>query len=112
MKRLSFTTAPALAKMLRRAAVLVPMILWRLAATAQTADGTAGNWIGHFLEPHPRNLTDPKAMAGMTRGRLRTVIRDGLPGTTMSAWKSVLSDDQIDALIAYIDRAFLKSSGN
>lgn len=42
MKRLSFTTAPVLAKMLRRAAVLVPMILWRLAATAQTADGNAG----------------------------------------------------------------------
>lgn len=81
-------------------------------AFCHAADGTAGNWIGHFLEPHPRNLTDPKAMAGMTRDRLRTVIRDGLPGTTMSAWKSVLSDDQIDALIAYIDRAFLKSRGN
>lgn len=75
-------------------------------AFCHAADGTAGNWIGHFLEPHPRNLTDPKAMAGMTRARLKHVIRDGVENTPMSAWKSVLSDEQIDAVIAYISRAF------
>jgi len=85
-------------------------------AFCHAADGTAGNWIGHFLEPHPRNLTDAKAMAGMTRARLKQVIRDGVSGTTMSAWKSVLSDQQIDAVIAYIARAFYsppeKGDGN
>jgi cytochrome c oxidase cbb3-type subunit 3 len=30
------------------------------------ADGTGNNWIGKFLEPHPRNLTDSAAMAGMS----------------------------------------------
>lgn len=81
-------------------------------AFCHAADGTAGNWIGHFLEPHPRNLTDTKAMAGMTRTRLKEVIRDGVENTTMSAWKTVLSDEQIDAVIAYIARAFYRMDEN
>ena len=70
------------------------------------ADGTGKNWIGSFLQPHPRNLTDAAVMSGMTRQHVRQVIHDGLKGTTMSAWKSVLSDEQIDSIIAYIQRAF------
>lgn len=75
-------------------------------AFCHAADGTGKNWIGRFLEPHPRNLTDEQAMANMDRERLHTTIAQGLPGTTMPAWKDVLSEEQIDALIAYIDRAF------
>jgi len=75
-------------------------------AFCHAADGTAGNWIGHFLEPHPRNLTDAVAMAGMTRARLKERIREGVPGTPMSAWKQVLADEEIDAIVAYIARAF------
>ena len=70
------------------------------------ASGTGRNWIGRFLEPHPRDLTDPGFMAGMTRARLREVIREGLPGTSMPAWRDVLTEDQIQAIIAYINRAF------
>lgn len=75
-------------------------------AFCHAADGTGKNWIGAFLEPHPRNLTDPAFMAAIDRAHLRRVIRDGLAETSMPAWKSVLSDRQIDAVIAYIDRAF------
>lgn len=75
-------------------------------AFCHAADGTGMNWIGSFLEPHPRNLTDPDNMRTMTGKRLRQVIENGLPGTTMSAWKSVLSKEQIDQIIAYINRAF------
>lgn len=75
-------------------------------AFCHAADGTAGNWIGRFLDPHPRDLTDSRAMAGMTRTQLKEIIRNGVKNTTMSAWKTVLSDEQIDAVIAYIDRAF------
>jgi cytochrome c oxidase cbb3-type subunit 3 len=70
------------------------------------ADGTARNWIGSFMEPHPRDLTKSPVMESMTRTRLRTVIRDGLSGTSMPAWKSVLSEQQIDDIIAYVGRAF------
>ncbi len=75
-------------------------------AFCHAADGTGRNWIGSFLQPHPRDLTSTTAMQGMTRTRLKQVIRDGLPGTTMPAWKSVLSDHQINAVIAYVARAF------
>ena len=75
-------------------------------AFCHAPDGTGKNWIGSFLEPHPRDLTDPANMQAMTAERLRQVIRDGLPDTTMSAWKGVLDAGQIDAVIAYINRAF------
>lgn len=77
-------------------------------AFCHAADGTARNWIGSFLEPHPRDLTADAAMATMTRARLAAAIRDGLPDTSMPAWKSVLKPAEIDALVAYIERAFHK----
>ncbi|MGD8569206.1 MAG: c-type cytochrome [Gammaproteobacteria bacterium] len=70
------------------------------------ADGTGRNWIGSFLDSHPRDLTNDQFMAGMTRSRLKAVIRNGLPGTTMSAWKHVLKKQEIESIIDYIDRAF------
>lgn len=70
------------------------------------ADGTGKNWIGQFLEPHPRNLRDPVFMAGMTRQRLSRVIREGLPNTSMPAWKDVLGTGDIRAISAYISRVF------
>lgn len=79
-------------------------------AFCHAADGTGKNWIGRFLEPHPRDLTDPAAMRAMTRERLVAVIRDGLPGTTMSAWKAVLGSDDIDAIASYIERVFHPSA--
>lgn len=75
-------------------------------AFCHAADGTARNWIGSFMEPHPRDLTKSPVMDSMTRIRLRTVIRDGLPGTSMPAWKSVLSEQQVGDVIAYVARAF------
>ena len=80
-------------------------------AFCHAPDGTGKNWIGSFLEPHPRNLTDPNNMREMSVERLRGVIREGLPGTTMSAWKSVLSEPQIDSIIAYISAAFHSLKG-
>jgi cytochrome c oxidase cbb3-type subunit 3 len=78
----------------------------RNCAFCHAADGTAKSWIGRFLEPHPRDLTDPAAMAGMTRERLARVIEDGLEGTSMPGWKSVLAPREILAVMAYMNRAF------
>ncbi len=75
-------------------------------AFCHAADGTGKNWIGSFLEPHPRNLRNPAFMGGMTRARMAATIREGLPGTSMSAWKSVLSDAEIAAVVAYVAKAF------
>lgn len=70
------------------------------------ADGSGKNWIGQFLEPHPRNLRDPAFMTRATRQSIAHAIREGLPGTSMPAWKSVLGKKEIAAVVAYIDRAF------
>jgi cytochrome c oxidase cbb3-type subunit 3 len=75
-------------------------------AFCHAADGTGRNWIGTFLEPHPRDLTSPEFMSAMSKERLTTVIKEGLPNTSMPAWKSVLNDRDIEALLAYIARAF------
>jgi cytochrome c oxidase cbb3-type subunit 3 len=79
-------------------------------AFCHAADGSAKSWIGRFLEPHPRDLTDAAAMRGMTRERLRRVIEDGLEGTSMPGWKSVLQRTEIDAVAAYVQRVFQPAS--
>lgn len=70
------------------------------------ADGTGQNWIGSFMEPHPRNLRDPAFMSNATRRSIAHAIREGLPNTSMPAWKSVLSEQDIQAVVAYLNRAF------
>ncbi len=75
-------------------------------AFCHAVDGTGKNWIGSFLEPHPRNLRDPVFMGTMTRARLSATIREGLPDTSMPAWKSALSNKEIAAIIAYVAKAF------
>lgn len=74
------------------------------------ASATGKNWIGSFLEPSPRNLTDAEAMKGMDHQRLMQVITNGLSGTTMPAWRGVLSVEEIDAVAAYVMRVFVPNS--
>jgi len=70
------------------------------------ADGTGKNWIGSFLEPHPRNLTNATFMMSMPRSRLKERIKNGIPYSSMPAWKGVLTDREIESIIAYISRVF------
>jgi cytochrome c oxidase cbb3-type subunit 3 len=67
------------------------------------ADATGKNWIGSFLEPRARDLTADEITQRATE-RLAFVIRNGLEGTSMPAWKHVLSDEQIDDVISYLKR--------
>ena len=80
-------------------------------AFCHAADGTSKGWIGSFLEPHPRDLTSAEQMRGMTRERLARSIAEGLPGTSMPAWKDVLDAAEIEAVMAYISRAFRPVDG-
>tara|TARA_R110002167_G_scaffold12233_2_gene52315 strand:- start:13417 stop:14394 length:978 start_codon:yes stop_codon:yes gene_type:complete len=75
-------------------------------AFCHAADGTGKNWIGSFLDAHPRDLTDAGFMGLIDSSRLKMIIRDGVVGTSMPAWKSVLEENQINALVEYISRAF------
>ncbi|MBL4614443.1 MAG: cytochrome c [Magnetovibrio sp.] len=75
-------------------------------------DGTGGNWIGAFLEPHARNLTNPKDTAHLDPKTLRTVISNGIRESSMPAWGSVFDPAQIDAVASYVTRVFLVSTKN
>lgn len=78
----------------------------RNCAFCHAADGSGRNWIGAFLEPHPRDLSNRRFMSRMSREKLAGAIRDGLPGTSMPAWKSVLKKEDIEAVVAYLAHAF------
>jgi cytochrome c oxidase cbb3-type subunit III len=75
-------------------------------AFCHAADGTGKNWIGSFLEPHPRNLRDAEFMSRITRQYFIGAVREGLPNTSMPAWKNVLSAQEIEAIADYVNRAF------
>ncbi|MFO1281111.1 MAG: cytochrome c [Burkholderiales bacterium] len=70
------------------------------------ADGTGKNWIGSFLEPHPTDLTDRANTRLLDPEALARAIATGKPDTSMPAFASVLTGDEIASLGAYIRRAF------
>lgn len=71
-------------------------------AFCHAADGTGKNWIGSFLQPHPRDFSSDEFRARMTREGLAQVIAEGLPGTTMPAWKTVLSAAELKEIVEYV----------
>ncbi len=81
-------------------------------AFCHAADGTGKNWIGAFLEPHPRNFTDLGESGHIDDARLDEAILDGIPGSSMPAWRNVLSEEQRLAIAAYVKRAFLAPARN
>ncbi len=74
------------------------------------ADGTGKNWIGQFMEPKARDLTQLSVTA-LPPARLKQRIAEGLEGTSMPAWRHVLAPAEIDAVAAYVQRAFLRREG-
>lgn len=71
------------------------------------ADGTGKNWIGQFMEPKARDLTQ-YTRHSLPTPRLQQVVRDGLEGTSMPAWKHVLAPAEVEAVAAYVSRVFFK----
>lgn len=71
-------------------------------AFCHAADGTGRNWIGSFLEPGPRDLSDARIFRTVTADQLRRVVRDGVQGTSMPAWKDVLSERQIADVVDFL----------
>ncbi len=74
------------------------------------ADGTGKNWIGQFMEPKARDLTQYSARS-MPAAALKQRIAEGLPETSMPAWRHVLAPAEIDAVAAYVRKAFFRREG-
>lgn len=75
-------------------------------AFCHAPDGTGQNWIGSFLEPKPRDFTAVDFALRDSPDAFREIVKTGIPNTSMPAWKHVLSDDEIDAIVAYVRLAF------
>jgi cytochrome c oxidase cbb3-type subunit 3 len=75
-------------------------------AFCHAADGTGRNWIGSFLEPRPRDFTDPEFRLLDDAQAMEQRVLHGIPGTSMPAWKDVLGHDEIAAIIAYIRESY------
>jgi cytochrome c oxidase cbb3-type subunit 3 len=75
------------------------------------ADGTGKNWIGQFMEPKARDLTQYTATR-MPGPVLRLRIREGLPGTSMPAWQHVLQPAEVEAVAAYVERVFFSDGAS
>lgn len=67
-------------------------------------DGNGDGPAAAALEPRPRNLRDPAFWQGRGTEQLRAIVRQGKPGTMMQPFADVLSDGEIDAVVAYLGR--------
>src|SRR6185436_17568441 len=54
------------------------------------------------IQPKPRNFRDPHFWQGRTAQQLRVVVKDGRPGTLMPPFEGVLSEAEIDGVVAYL----------
>jgi cytochrome c oxidase cbb3-type subunit 3 len=79
-------------------------------AFCHAADGTGRNWIGSFLEPRPRDFTDPDFRLLADTVAMEQRVLHGIPGTSMPAWRDVLESGEIAAIIAYIRESFQSAS--
>ncbi len=78
-------------------------------ASGQSQVGNSGV-IDSALMPPPRDLTDGTYKFKTTPfdefypsdGDIRRAINDGLKGTAMPAWKDLLAEGEVDALVAYL----------
>ncbi len=73
----------------------------RNCAFCHGTDGSGHNWIGTFLEPHARDLRESR-IAALDAVALAEIIRNGLPGTSMPAWKGMLSDAELFAVAGHV----------
>ena len=71
-------------------------------AFCHAQDGTGKNWIGQFIQPHPRNFTASKLSKSFTKSSLSERITNGVEGSAMPAWKYVLNQTEINDLVDYL----------
>lgn len=62
------------------------------------------------MTPPPRDFTSPQSAIELNRDRIIHAIKNGIPGTAMTGWKSRLSDHKIEALSDLIQTKFMMSS--
>ena len=75
-------------------------------AFCHAPDGSGKHWIGQFVEPHPKNFASVKIRNIYNKQQLKKIIRSGKENTAMPAWRYVLSEKEIDAVVAFMWQRF------
>lgn len=62
------------------------------------------------LNPPPRDFTSPQSSVELSKERIAHAIREGVPNTAMTAWKTRLNEEQIEAIAIYVRDKFLRAT--
>jgi len=65
-------------------------------------DGAGDGPAAAAITPKPRNFRDRDFWSGRTDTQLHAVVKEGRPGTLMPPFEGVVSDAEIDAVVAYL----------
>jgi len=72
-------------------------------APCHGSGGTGDGPAAAAITPKPRNFRDAQFWKGRTREQLRLVVKQGRPGTLMAPFEGVLSEAEIDDVVAYLE---------
>ena len=75
-------------------------------AQCHAADGTGKNWIGRFLNPSPTDFNTERFRSLVASGAFIERTLKAPAGTSMPSFENVLSRKQVEAIAAYVRRAF------
>ena len=67
--------------------------------------------VSKMLDPLPRDFTKFQFVDSY-KDRFKNSIREGVKGSAMPPWKNILSDEQIDVLIGFIEENSRKDAGS
>jgi mono/diheme cytochrome c family protein len=62
------------------------------------------------LRPPPRDFTSAQSGQELTRERMISSVKNGVPNTAMVGWKSQLTDEQIARVVDYVRDTFMRPS--
>ena len=71
--------------------------------------GNTNPFAAQVLDPSPRDFTSLESKSELTEKRMILSVNQGRPGTAMMPWKSILSSDEIRAVVRYIRKQLMKS---
>ena len=67
--------------------------------------------VAELLEPYPRNFTKYQFIIAY-KDRFKNSLLNGVAGSAMPPWKGVLSTNQIDLLVDYIEMKIIEKGWN
>lgn len=80
-------------------------------ANCATCHGARGDGAGpraYFINPKPRNFTEPPARALLNRVALYAAVSEGRLGTEMPAWNKVATPQQIADVSEFVFQSFIR----